>query len=99
GLFAPSAREAIEQAYARGQDDEFIDPTVILPDGKMVDGDAAIFFNFRADRARQLTRALTETDFREFDRGTAPRLHFACFTQYKKEFPLRIAFPTPKLAH
>ncbi len=99
GLHAAGAREAIQAAYARGEDDEFIQPTVVREDGVLADGDAAIFFNFRADRARQITRAMTEPEFREFDRGPALRLHFTCFTEYKKEFPLPVAFPTPRLEH
>jgi len=97
GQSADSAREAIEKAYERGETDEFVSPTVVRRDLLIRDGDAAIFFNFRADRARQLTRALTEEGFSEFPRGEPPRLHFACFTEYKKEFPLPVAFPTPKL--
>jgi 2,3-bisphosphoglycerate-independent phosphoglycerate mutase len=97
GPVAATAREAVEQAYARGESDEFIVPTVIArpPDeaARLRNGDAGIFFNFRADRARQLTRVLTETDFREFDRGPALSLHFVSFTQYKKEFTLPVAFP------
>jgi 2,3-bisphosphoglycerate-independent phosphoglycerate mutase len=96
GRRAASAREAVEQAYVRGENDEFISPTVIAgsarPPRGIADGDAAIFFNFRADRARQLTRALTDPDFREFQRGNPPSLHFVCFTRYKKEFPLPVAF-------
>jgi 2,3-bisphosphoglycerate-independent phosphoglycerate mutase len=86
----------VEQAYARGENDEFISPTVIAGSSRqprgIADGDAAIFFNFRADRARQLTRALTDPDFRDFERGNPPSLHFVCFTRYKKEFPLPVAF-------
>jgi 2,3-bisphosphoglycerate-independent phosphoglycerate mutase len=97
GHEAKSAREAVEQAYARGENDEFISPTVIEspagPHRGIAGGDAAIFFNFRADRARQLTRALTDPDFREFDRGKPLSLHFVCFTRYKKEFTLPVAFP------
>jgi 2,3-bisphosphoglycerate-independent phosphoglycerate mutase len=97
GHIAESAREAVEQAYARGENDEFILPTAVAsrgrPSRRLADGDAVIFFNFRADRARQLTRALTESDFREFDRGSVPSLHFVCFTRYKKEFTLPVAFP------
>ena len=99
GLSAESARQAVEMAYQRGENDEFIQPTVIRKDGVLADGDAAIFFNFRADRARQITRALTEEGFDAFERGAAPRLHFVCFTEYKKEFPLPVAFPTPRLEH
>jgi 2,3-bisphosphoglycerate-independent phosphoglycerate mutase len=95
GLAAGSAREAIEAAYARGEGDEFIQPTVIsgpAPPG-MRDGDGGVFFNFRADRARQLTRALTDPSFAEFPRTAGPRLSLACFTEYKKEFGLPVAFP------
>ncbi len=59
----------------------------------MRDGDAVIFFNFRADRARQLTRALTDPSFSEFPRTASPRLFFVCFTEYKREFGLPAAFP------
>src|SRR5215813_8471962 len=97
GESASSAREAIENAYARGETDEFVLPTIVGKDSRIRDGDAAIFFNFRADRARQLTRALTDPDFSEFPRGDTPRLHLVTFTEYKKEFPLPVAFPTPKL--
>ena len=97
GLRAASAADAIEAAYGRGENDEFIQPTVVRGDGALSDGDDAIFFNFRADRARQLTRALTEPDFKEFRREKAPRLHFVCFTEYKKEFALPVAFPAPRL--
>ncbi|HLN59009.1 MAG TPA: 2,3-bisphosphoglycerate-independent phosphoglycerate mutase, partial [Thermoanaerobaculia bacterium] len=73
GERAASARQAVENAYSRGENDEFIQPTVVgrpeKPSRLISDGDAAVFFNFRADRARQLTRALTETGFSEFDRG------------------------------
>ena len=100
GLTAASAGEAIAAAYARGETDEFIPPTIVAdPSGpaRMRDGDAAIFFNFRADRARQLTRALTDPSFSEFPRGDTPRLHFVCFTEYKEEFRLPVAFPPVRL--
>jgi len=101
GLTAGSARDAVEKAYQRGETDEFIQPTVIQKEGALLgrirDGDSTIFFNFRADRARQLTRALTDQEFDGLQRETAPRLHFICFTEYKKEFQLPVAFPTPRL--
>jgi 2,3-bisphosphoglycerate-independent phosphoglycerate mutase len=97
GRAAAGAREAVENAYARGENDEFIAPTVIAgpdrPFRGIADGDAVIVFNFRADRARQLTRALTDPEFSEFDRGRPPALHFVCFTRYKEEFTLPVAFP------
>jgi 2,3-bisphosphoglycerate-independent phosphoglycerate mutase len=101
GLRAPTARAAVEAAYSRGETDEFVAPTVLERDGSPVgpieDGDAVVFFNFRADRARQLTRAFTEPGFREFDRGGGPDVKFVCFTEYKKEFAIPVAFPTPTL--
>jgi 2,3-bisphosphoglycerate-independent phosphoglycerate mutase len=97
GLRASTAREAVETAYSRGEDDEFITPTVIGPEGRaprgVSPGDAVVFFNFRADRARQLTRAMTEENFAEFPRARFSPVHFVCFTRYKKEFPLPVAFP------
>ncbi len=101
GRRAGSAAAAVEQAYALGESDEFIVPTVIEKEGTPVapaeDGDSVVFFNFRADRARQLTRAFTDPSFQEFDRGRSPSVFFVCFTEYKKEFALPVAFPTPKL--
>jgi len=96
GPAAASAHDAIEAAYSRGETDEFIAPTVIDSRG-VRDGDSVVFFNFRADRARQLTRAFTEQGFAEFDRGERPSVFFVCFTEYKKEFALPVAFPAPKL--
>ena len=100
GLRADSADEAVRAAYARDESDEFIQPTVVTegdePVGAIRDGDALIFFNFRADRARQITRALTQADFAEFPRPQPPRVHFLCFTVYKEEFGLPAAFaPRP----
>ena len=101
GLHAGSAEEAVEAAYARGETDEFIQPTVLMdneePVGPIRDGDAVVFFNFRAGRARQLTRALTEEEFSDFPRPRPPRLRFVGFTEYKKEFGLPAAFPPQEL--
>jgi len=101
GLRAADARSAIDAAYARGETDEFIQPTVITdgeePVGPIEDGDAVVFFNFRADRARQITRALTEPDFADFPRPKPPKVKFVCLTEYKKEFELPAAFPPQAL--
>jgi len=102
GLAAASAGEAIRAAYDRGESDEFIPPTIVAgPDGPtpIRDGDAAVFFNFRADRARQLTRALTDPSFSDFPRAGTPRVHFVCFTEYKEDFRLPVAFPPVRLDH
>ena len=89
-------REALDAAYAAGQTDEFVEPRVI-GDYAGLDAaghDAALFFNFRPDRAREITLALTAPEFTFFDRGE--RRHFAryaCMTQYDATFALPIAFP------
>ncbi len=89
-------------AYERDETDEFIKPTLVGEEGRIRDGDAVLFFNFRPDRARQLTRALAEAGFDEFDRGDAPRIEFATLTQYQEDWDYPVAFapdrPTVTLA-
>jgi 2,3-bisphosphoglycerate-independent phosphoglycerate mutase len=100
---ARSGVEAMEASYGRGEGDEFVKPTVIgNGDGKPVatvrDGDAVLFFNFRADRAREITRAFTDDGFRDFDRKGAPRLAaYVCMTEYDKTFTLPVAYPPQEL--
>ena len=97
--------EAIEAAYASGETDEFIRPRVVVdasgePIGRLQDGDGVMFFNFRADRARQLTHALTEPDFSEFDREPhAPRVEVTTMMEYDKKFGLPAAFPPQEMSH
>jgi 2,3-bisphosphoglycerate-independent phosphoglycerate mutase len=97
GNKADSALEAIRNSYKDKVTDEFVLPTVIsgvVPEGLIRDGDGVIFFNFRADRARELTRALTEEDFREFPRKRRVALAvFATMTQYDGTFKLPVAYP------
>lgn len=88
---------AIYESYKEGVTDEFMLPIAIVgeddkPVATIKDRDSVIFFNFRADRARQITRALTEEDFPGFDRGPRPGIRFTCFTQYSHAFPLPVAF-------
>jgi len=92
---APGAVEGLHAAYARGETDEFVKATVIGAPAGMNDGDAAVFMNFRADRARQLTRALTDPGFRDFARGYFPKLGYFCsLTRYGEDFAhLPAAFP------
>ncbi len=92
GLHAPSARAAVEQAYAAGKGDEFVEPTIIGQAHPMADGDQVICFNFRADRARQLTAALALPDFSGFARRRHPRLGYVCMTEYDRTFKLPLAF-------
>jgi 2,3-bisphosphoglycerate-independent phosphoglycerate mutase len=89
---------AILRSYESGVTDEFIEPTVIVkasgePAATIQEGDAVIFFNFRPDRARQLTRALAIPGFQEFDVSSRPQIEFVCFTVYDRSFPLPVAFP------
>ena len=96
GFFAANAPAAVDVAYKRGENDEFVRPTVVAPelDSRVADGDVCLFFNFRPDRARELTRAFTEPDFAEFDRGPhPPATDFVTMTRYKQEFGLPVAFP------
>jgi 2,3-bisphosphoglycerate-independent phosphoglycerate mutase len=102
GQAASSAAQAVRDAYAAGENDEFVRPRVILhgddPAGLIGDNDAVIFFNFRADRARELTRALTEADFVGFERSARPKLSaFATMTRYDKTFDLPALFPPVSL--
>ena len=88
---------AIRASYAEKVTDEFIKPTVIAhgdgtPVGRIRDGDVVMFFNFRADRARELTRALAFDDFKEFDRGGLHLGMYVCLTQYDETFGLPVAF-------
>jgi 2,3-bisphosphoglycerate-independent phosphoglycerate mutase len=90
---AESGAAAVRAAYERGETDEFIEPTVVGEEGRIRDGDAVLFFNFRPDRARQLTRALGEADFSEFDRGDAPRVRLTTLTEYQEDWSYPVAFP------
>ena len=96
GLASAGAVAAIEEAYARGESDEFIRPTVIAGYRGMGDDDAAVHGNFRADRARELTRAFALDTFSEFDRGRRPRdLPVTTLTEYQDQelLPVPVAFP------
>ncbi len=94
GERASTARAAVEQAYARGETDEFVLPTIVAGDDDcfIKAGDGVIFFNFRPDRARQLTRVFTDKDFAAFPRPWLP-LNFATLTQYDETLPVPVAFP------
>jgi 2,3-bisphosphoglycerate-independent phosphoglycerate mutase len=93
---------AIRDAYERGQTDEFIPPVTIVRDGEPVapvrDGDGVIFFNFRADRMRQIVRALTQPDFHDFDTGSRPAIDAVAMTMYDETFTVPVAFAPITLA-
>jgi len=98
GFRSASPARAVEEAYGRGENDEFVKPTVIVngggePRARVRDGDAVVFFNFRADRAREITRAFADEGFKEFDPSPRPRLaYYACMTEYDKTFDLPVAY-------
>ncbi len=93
----------IQAAYDRNVTDEFITPTVIVngdgPVAPMRDGDALICFNYRADRMRQIVRALTQPDFDGFDVGKRPALFVATMTAYDRTVDLPVAFPPQSMAN
>ena len=95
GRHADSASEAVKNAYAEGETDEFILPTVCEKATPVSDGDSVIFCNFRPDRAREITRAFVDPGFDGFARKKAPQdLVYVCMTQYDASMPnVEIAFP------
>lgn len=104
GEKAKSAEEAVEQSYIINKTDEFIKPSVVCngsePVGKIQDKDSVIFFNFRADRARELTTTLNDKNFTSFERGKAPKLSsYVTITLYDETFPFPHAFSPIKLTN
>ncbi|HEX2097056.1 MAG TPA: 2,3-bisphosphoglycerate-independent phosphoglycerate mutase [Solirubrobacterales bacterium] len=93
GLQAESSEEAIETSYEREESDEFVKPTVIGGYDGAREGDAAIFVNFRPDRARQMSRALAEPGFDEFPRSGGALFDLTTMTEYRKGWPYPVAFP------
>ncbi|BBL64579.1 2,3-bisphosphoglycerate-independent phosphoglycerate mutase [Methanosarcina mazei TMA] len=99
---APDAETAVSEAYNRGETDEFVKPTIITdskgkPVATIKDNDSVIFFNFRPDRARQLTWAFVKEDFDGFLREIRPKVYFVYMTQYDETLDVPVAFPPKKL--
>jgi 2,3-bisphosphoglycerate-independent phosphoglycerate mutase len=105
GIKARDPLEALREAYSRGETDEFVRPVVIEDDTGAVtprlhNGDGVVFFNFRADRARELTQALMDPGFAEFDVHDRPGfVGFVTLTRYDEDFALPVAFPPQHLEH
>ena len=98
GAKAASAQEAIKASYENDVTDEFVEPTCMVnedgaPLATIDDGDGVIFFNFRGDRPRELTRTFVDPDFKEFVRPTLPDVAFVCMTEYDASIPAAVAFP------
>ncbi len=93
---ASTALSGLEAAYARGESDEFVQPTVVAQQGeapvRMEDGDAVLVMNFRADRAREIVHALADADFPGFDRGRVPCVRLVCLTEYDASLDVPVAF-------
>lgn len=96
GRTAPTAREAVEDAYSKGENDEFVRPYIVAPRA-VRDGDAVICFNFRPDRVRQISRVLTQELFEGFERAVLPKVHYVCLTEYDASLKLPIAFSPQEL--
>lgn len=99
GECAQSAASGVEASYAAGITDEFVEPfTIEGVDGKITAGDGVIFFNFRPDRAREITRALHDADFPYFARPESARpVNYVCMTQYDATIDAPIAFPPEEI--
>jgi 2,3-bisphosphoglycerate-independent phosphoglycerate mutase len=93
GIGAASARAAVEESYAADKGDEFVEPHVISASMPIADGDQVICYNFRADRARELTSAIALTNLSGFNRSHVPQAGYVCMTEYDRSFSLPLAFP------
>jgi 2,3-bisphosphoglycerate-independent phosphoglycerate mutase len=103
---APSAEAAVEAYYAKPLDDsrkgdEFILPTWVVdaagkPVASIADGDAVVFYNYRGDRPREITKAFVLDDFKEFDRGAKLDLYYATMTEYETGLPVKVILPKPE---
>ena len=98
-----SALDAVQASHAAGVTDEFIKPVVITdasgaPVATIEDGDSVLFFNFRADRARQITRAIGLDDFEGFERRVHPRVHYTTMTVYDRTFTFPVVFEPQSLS-
>ncbi|KAF1712659.1 phosphoglycerate mutase (2,3-diphosphoglycerate-independent) [Pseudoxanthomonas kalamensis DSM 18571] len=96
---APDVLTALQQAYARGENDEFVLPTVLDGAQPMRDGDAVVFMNFRADRARQISAAFVDPGFDGFQARRPQLARFVCLTEYDAKLPAPVAFPPDDLRH
>lgn len=96
---ADDAITVLQAAYARGENDEFVAPTALAGAQPMRDGDAVVFMNFRADRARQLSAAFVAPEFDGFAARRPALSRFVCLTEYDAKLPAPVAFPPDDLRH
>ena len=104
GVKVKSPIDAVKGAYDRGETDEFVKPIVVVDDnekpiGTIGDGDSIIFFNFRSDRAREITHSFLDNDFSGFKRDVHPKVYYTCFTEYEATIQAPVAFPPQKMTN
>ena len=104
GVKVKSAIDAVKGAYDKGETDEFVKPIFIVdenekPIAKVEDGDSIIFFNFRGDRAREITHAFLDNDFKGFQRDVHPSVNYTCLTEYEAAIKAPVAFPPQKMTN
>jgi 2,3-bisphosphoglycerate-independent phosphoglycerate mutase len=94
------AAEEIQKRYAAGETDEFLQPLIFSHpnEARIRDGDVVLFFNFRADRARQLSVAFLQPDFTGFERETTPHIHYVTLTEYDRTYGVPVVFPPQGLS-
>ncbi len=93
GVVEADPAQAMQDSYGRGENDEFIKPIIIKDSPRVKDNDSLIFFNFRGDRAREITRCFTDKEFKGFERKTHSNVHFVCMTQYDITINAPVAYP------
>lgn len=96
---ADSALIGLENAYSRDENDEFVKATVIGEKAPIQDGDAVLFLNFRADRARELTYTFTDPNFSSFERAVTPEIHFVTLTEFAADITAPAAYPSDELTN
>ncbi len=102
GLKSKDPVSAVREAYERGENDEFVKPTVITdkddqPLANVNENDSVIFFNFRPDRARQLTYSFVNECFEDFERSIHPHVHYVCMAEYDENLNVPVVFPTESI--
>ena len=99
GVYENDAVEAMNNSYANGVTDEFVVPTVVDKNGQVKENDSVICFNFRPDRARQITRTFVDPEFNGFERkGGMKKVHYVCMAQYDESMPnVSVAYPPEQL--
>ena len=94
-----TASQGVAESYAREQTDEFVKPTIVADYPGMQDGDAVLFMNFRADRARELSHALITDSFSGFERAERPAINFVMLTEFESSLKAPVAYPTENLVN